>query len=59
MLVATKRTSLFESKEQPDDAPKPVETNPALVEIDRLDAECEARFRDQLQLQTSVPVVVF
>lgn len=59
MLAAAKRTSLFESNEQQDEAPKPVESNPALTEIDRLNAECEARYRDQLQLQTNVPVVVF
>lgn len=54
MLAAAKRTSLFESNEQQEDAPRPVESNPALIEIDRLNAECKARYRDQLQLQTSL-----
>lgn len=53
MLAAAKRTSLFESDEQQNDAPRPAESNPALAEIDRLNAECEARYRDQLQLEAN------
>jgi DNA modification methylase len=54
MLVAAKRPSLFDANEKGDDVAPNIGTNPTLIEIDRLNAECEARYQTQLQLQTSL-----